>query len=65
MGRRPSKNPKGIHLGIRIDEATANALDREIRREVGAKPGLTLSRSAMVRILMAEALLARSRQRHR
>jgi hypothetical protein len=62
VGRPEAKNPKALHLGLRIDAETAKALDREIKRELAAKPGLTLNRSAMVRILMAEALLARSRR---
>jgi hypothetical protein len=63
MGRKPAKNPKGVHLGLRIDAETAKALDREIEREMAAKPGLSLNRSAMVRILMAEALLGRSKKK--
>jgi hypothetical protein len=62
VGRKPANNPKAIHLGIRIDPETAQKLDREIKRETEAKPGLSLNRSAMVRMLMAEALLARSRR---
>jgi hypothetical protein len=65
VGRRPASNPKGVHLGIRVDTTTAEALDREIEREVGAKPGLTLNRSAIVRMLIAEALLARAGRKPR
>lgn len=61
MGRRPAKNPKGIHLGVRVDDEMLAELDEEIEREVDAKPGLTLTRSAMLRMLVAEALIARKR----
>ena len=65
MGRPKSKNAKERVLGVRLDEATFRALDREIDREVKAKPGLLLTRSGVARILLAEALLARSKRRPR
>jgi len=65
VGRRPAKNPKGVHLGIRIDERTARALDREIVEEERLRPGLGLTRSDVVRMLMAEALACRDQARSR
>jgi hypothetical protein len=61
LGRKPSKNPKRIHLGVRVDDDTASALDAEIARERAARPGLDLDRSGMVRMLIAEALAARAK----
>ena len=65
MGRRPSANPKGTHLGLRIDAALSEALDREIGRETKGRPGFTLNRSDMARMLMAEALVARAKKTKR
>ena len=62
MGRLPAKNPKSTHLVLRIDEATTAAIDREIVKETKGKPGFTLNRSGMVRMLMAEALLVRAKK---
>ncbi len=62
MGRKTASNPKAVHLGIRIDPDMAQKLDREIKRETDTRPGLSLNRSSMVRMLIAEALLARSRR---
>jgi hypothetical protein len=63
MGRRPAKFPKATHLGIRIDDATAKALDAEVVRANAASPGLVLGRSDIVRMLIAEALAARAKGR--
>jgi hypothetical protein len=63
MGRRPSANPKGTHLGVRIDAALSDALDREIERETKGRPGFSLNRSDIARMLMAEALVARAKKR--
>lgn len=63
MGRKPSKNPLKTLISFRIDEATTKALDVELARELEAKPGLLLGRGDVVRLLMAEALAARSRKR--
>jgi len=63
MGRKPAKNPKDVHLGIRVDNRTARAVDREIEFEEQLRPGLGLTRSDVVRMLMAEALAARDRTR--
>lgn len=65
MGRKPAKNPKDIHLGIRIDEGTAAALDKEIELEEQHRPGLGLTRSDVVRMLMVEALAARQKARRK
>lgn len=58
LGRKPSDNPKSIHLGIRVDEATAEALDAEIAR-LKKVENLDLGRSDIVRKLITEALAAR------
>ena len=63
VGRKPSKNPKGVHLGIRVDDQMARALDREIKFEEQLRPGLGLTRSDVVRLLIAEALGAREQVR--
>ena len=63
VGRKPSKNPRAIHLGIRVDDRTARALDHEVAIEEQARPGLGLTRSDVVRMLMAEALAAREKAR--
>jgi hypothetical protein len=55
LGRPKSENPKGIHLGLRIDQATADAIDVEIER-LKKLTGITLSRSMVVRQLLESAL---------
>jgi len=65
VGRKPSKNPLNTLISFRIDDATTKALDAEVARELAEKPGLLLGRGDMVRILMSEALLARSKKPHR
>lgn len=61
MGRRPANNPLSVQLAFRIDEATAKAIDGEIKND--ERPGLHLSRNDMARILVAEALAARAKKR--
>ena len=61
VGRRPSDNPKSVHIGIRVDQATADALDAEAARLRKAE-NLDLGRSDIVRKLIAEALAARSKR---
>jgi hypothetical protein len=61
MGRRPVENPLSVQLAFRVDQTTGEALDAEIKVE--AKPGLSLSRNDIARILIAEALEARAKAR--
>ncbi len=61
MGRRPSANPKSTQISFRIDAAATAALDREV--EADQRPGLTLSRNDVARMLLAEALEARAAKR--
>jgi hypothetical protein len=63
MGRRPAQNPKSVQLAFRVDQATAEALDEQIKAE--ERPGLPLSRSDMARMLIAEALAARAEKQKR
>jgi hypothetical protein len=62
VGRKPVENPKSIHIGIRVDEATAAALDAEIVRLKKEHPGLPLNRSDIVRMLIAEAFSSRAKR---
>lgn len=59
VGRKPSKNPKQVHLGIRIDQSTADSIDAEIERLKKAHPGLAIGRSDVVRMFITEALSSR------
>ena len=63
LGRKPSDNPKDIQLGIRVDEETLQSIDREIKSEEASKPGLSLGRSDMIRMFIAEAIQARRSKR--
>ena len=63
VGRKPSDNPKDIQLGIRVDDETLQAIDREIKTEQASKPGLSLGRSDMIRMFIAEAIQARRSKR--
>jgi hypothetical protein len=63
LGRKPSENPKDIQLGIRVDAETLQAIDDEIDAEEKAKPGLSLGRSDMIRMFIAEAIKARRGRR--
>ena len=62
-GRPPSENPKGIHLGLRVDDGMMARLDRQIALEEAAKPGLIGTRSMMVRVLVTEALNVREKSK--
>jgi hypothetical protein len=56
MGRKPADNPKGVHLGIRIDEDMLSAIDAEQAKIQKEFPGLKLKRSDVVRMLLERAL---------
>jgi hypothetical protein len=61
VGRPPADKPRNVQIAYRVDEETAKAIDAEIATE--QRPGLTLSRNDMARMLMAEALEARQQKR--
>jgi hypothetical protein len=65
LGRKPAKNPKQVQIAFRVDESTARALDEELAFEMNARPGLSLNRSDIARMLLAEALIARMKKRGR
>lgn len=58
MGRKPAEDPMNVQLTFRVNDATGKALDAVIEAE--SRPGLTLSRSDVARMLIAEALAARA-----
>ena len=60
VGRPPADNPRNVQIAYRVDQATADAIDAEINAEL--RPGLLLSRNDMARMLMAEALAARTQR---
>lgn len=62
VGRRPSKNPKGVHIGVRLDDAMTTAIDEELARIAKAHPGLVLNRSLVIRMLITEALATRKKK---
>ena len=59
VGRRPAENPLSVQLSFRIDDATAEQLDEELKKAMEMHPGLVLSRGDVARMLMAEALKVR------
>jgi hypothetical protein len=63
VGRPPVDKPRNVQIAYRVDEETAKAIDDEIATE--QRPGLTLSRNDMARMLMAEALEARHQRRNK
>ncbi len=54
VGRRPADNPLAVLISYRVDQETAEALDRELAAR--KSPGLTLSKNDIARMLMAERL---------
>jgi hypothetical protein len=65
MGRKRTKVLKPgetAPISFRLDAELSNALDAEAEREMVAKPGLQLTRAAMLRILVTEALAARAKR---
>lgn len=62
VGRKPAKNPLSEQISFRIDESTAEQIDAVLEIQKANNPGLVLSRGDMVRMLVAEALAARSKK---
>ena len=56
---------KGNHIGLRIDDDLLERVDAQLVVEEAAKPGLVVSRSMMLRILVVEALMAREQVKKR
>ena len=61
MARPLAENPQKVLISYRVTEDTVAMLDREIADE--ARPGEVLSHHDMARILMNEALAARTAER--
>jgi hypothetical protein len=57
MGRRPAKNPKSVHVAVRLDAEMAAAIDTEIDRLSAQTPGIVYTRSMVIRALISEHLL--------
>lgn len=61
----PDEQRKDEHLGLRIDPQLSERIQVQVERENAARPGLGLSRSVMVRVLVNEALDAREGKKRR
>jgi hypothetical protein len=57
MGRRPAKNPKSVHVAVRLDADMAAAVDAEIGRLSAQTPGIVFTRSMVIRALISEVLV--------
>jgi hypothetical protein len=57
MGRRPAKNPKSVHVAVRLDADMAAAIDAEIERLGAQNPGMQFNRSMVIRALITEHLV--------
>jgi hypothetical protein len=62
MGRPPSKNPKAVHLGIRIEPEIDQALQAEIDR-FEREHGVVISKSEMIRKILKDALSVRAKRK--
>jgi hypothetical protein len=65
VGRKPSPNPLVTLITFRVDAATTSALDAELARLVSERPGLSIGRGDVVRMLLSEALRVREKRRYR
>jgi hypothetical protein len=57
MGRRPAKNPKSVHVAVRLDAEMAASIDAEIERLSAQTPGIVYTRSMIIRALITEHLV--------
>ena len=55
MGRKPSPNPKLVHIGFRADGDLLKLIDEEVARRIRLS-GVELDRSKVVRALVRESL---------
>jgi hypothetical protein len=60
--RKELKPGEGLHLSVRLDADVAQALDGVIA-DLSKTTGLTVSRTDVVRLLLREALDARTKRR--
>jgi hypothetical protein len=63
LGRRPSANPKDVQVNVRFDAALTKLLDEEAAHEEALRPGIYVTRSDVIRLLVGEAIAARSKKR--
>jgi hypothetical protein len=57
MGRHPAKNPKSIHVAVRLDADMAAAIAAEIERLGKQTPGIVYTQSMVIRALITQHLV--------
>ncbi len=65
MGRPPlpADQKKGVHIGLRVEQAIIDAIDEEARDIEKRHPGVKVQRAAIVRAWLQEAIERRSKAR--
>ena len=53
---------KTVVLGFRSSVELIAQIDKEVQREEAARPGLPISRTNMIKMLLTEALAARAKR---
>jgi hypothetical protein len=65
MARRSEKREDEFHLSVRLSADLIREIDEEGQQIEQERPGLKVTRTDTVRVLLTEALIARGRRKAR